>query len=287
MLSPGRYQKPERGGLWICALLSSCGSDGASLGATECALPEAAVAPAAPTEITLPPEAGKFDYQLGCAYAVPSGVSVVSRDRSAPADSSAFSICYVNAFQTQPDDDWSGGRDALLLRDRRGRKLRDPDWPDEYFLDLSAPSKRAELVAIVGSWLVECASNGFDAVELDNLDSFTRTGGLLTLEHTVAYARELLTVAHANHLSVAQKNAATESALFRELGFDFVVAEQCWEYEGDCAAYTDHYGARVFDVEYDEAAFERGCRAGRAPQPILRDLELVAPGPRYVRRQCP
>jgi glycosyl hydrolase family 114 len=236
--------------------------------------------------LTLPPTGGGFDYQLGGAYALPAGVAVVSRDMSDSPLPDVYSICYVNAFQTQPDADWTGARDALILRDRRGAKLRDPDWPDEYFLDISVASKRSALVDIVGGWIEECAAKGFDAVELDNLDSFTRADELLSVDETLAYARELLGIAHANMLGVAQKNTAEQSALFHEAGFDFSVAEECYAYEGDCELYTDAYGARVFDVEYSVAAFERGCRAATLPQPILRDEELVPPGPGYVRRSC-
>jgi hypothetical protein len=237
--------------------------------------------------LTLPPAGGDFDYQLGGAYTLPDGVSVVSRDRSETPLPDVYSICYLNAFQTQPDANWSGARDTLILRDRRGTKLRDPDWPDEYFLDISVATKRSALVAIVGGWIRECAAKGFDAVELDNLDSFSRSNGLLSVDDTLAYAQELLAVAHASRLGVAQKNTAERSALFHDAGFDFAIAEQCYQYEGDCELYTAEYGARVFDVEYSSAAFERGCRAASPPWPILRDKDVVPPGPGYLRRSCP
>src|SRR5262245_46420773 len=52
--------------------------------------------------VALPPAHAKFDYQIGGAYAPPSGVRVVSRDHDAQPASGLYNICYVNAFQAQP-----------------------------------------------------------------------------------------------------------------------------------------------------------------------------------------
>lgn len=290
----------RRRGAWARALAvglagtacgtSSDGDDDGSDGGEVCVALDAAgvsasIAPP-PTELALPPAGAAFDYQLGCAYTVPFGASVVMRDRTAPADPDVYSVCYVNGFQTQPDSDWSGERDDLILRDARGSKMRDPDWPDEYYLDISTAEKRSRLVVIVGAWIDGCAAAGFDAVEFDNLDSYTRTGGRLTLEQAEAYSAELIRIAHESLLAVGQKNASEQAAQFHALGFDFSISEQCWEYD-ECGLYTAEYGERVFDVEYDASAFDRGCDAGRGPSPILRDPELVSPGAGYVRRECP
>lgn len=48
--------------------------------------------------------------------------------------------------------------------------LLDEDW-GEYLFDVSTPEKRAELLSIVGPWIEGCAADGFDAIEVDNLDS--------------------------------------------------------------------------------------------------------------------
>jgi hypothetical protein len=257
-----------------------------ALGSTSSSTTSSARSIAPPTEITLPPAGGPFDYQLGCAYPLPAGATVVVRDRLAPADSAAYSICYVNAFQTQPGSDWTGPLDELILRDARGRRMIDPDWPDEYFLDFSTPELRTRLITLVGPWIEGCAAAGFDAVEFDNLDSYDRSNGRLTVEQAEAYATELVRISHENFLAAAQKNAAEHSAQFHALGFDFSIAEECWQYE-ECDQYTAEYGDRVYAIEYDARAFERGCNAGRAPVPLLRDLDLVAPGDGYVRRECP
>lgn len=275
----------------LCSLALACGAeseqqpDGGEEMCSALDSSTAATSATPPTQLVLPPAGGGFDYQLGCAYPVPEGVDVVTRDRTAPADPDVYSVCYVNAFQTQPGSDWSGPREDLVLHDAGDTKVRDPDWPDEYLLDISTPERRARLVQIVAPWIEQCAARGFDALELDNLDSYVRSGQRLTPEHAEAYAAELIRVAHDNLLSVAQKNAPDRTREFRAIGFDFVIAEDCWKYD-ECDQFTAEYGERVFDVEYDADAFDKGCRAGRQPSPILRDLDLVQPGDGYVRREC-
>ena len=54
-----------------------------------------------------PPPNAQFDYQIGGDYVPAGGVTVVSRDWFAGVPlmpGTAYSICYVNAFQTQPDE---------------------------------------------------------------------------------------------------------------------------------------------------------------------------------------
>jgi len=265
-------------------VLAGCGSTGAGPDEPLQCHPPADAVPSVAEE-RLPPAGGGFDYQLGGAYNPPTGVALVVRDSGDPPAPGLYSVCYLNAFQTQPGSDWSGANAALVLRAPSGNAITDPDWPDETLLDISAPEKRQRLVAIVAGWLDDCAAAGFLAVELDNLDSFTRSGGALDFEATSAYASALTRAAHERGLAVAQKNTAEASACAPALGFDFAITEECWRWD-ECDAYTERYGDRVFDIEYDSASFRTGCRANRAPTPILRDLDLVSPGAGYVREEC-
>ncbi len=102
-----------------------------------------------------PPPAGIADYQLGGAYAPAAEVQIVVRDRTDPPARGRYSICYVNAFQTQPGSDpwWKKQHPELLLRDpSTGRLVRDPGWPDEILLDIRTSAKRAALATVVGAW---------------------------------------------------------------------------------------------------------------------------------------
>ena len=240
--------------------------------------------------ITLPPTGGVADYQLGGAYPPAASTQIVTRDRTDPPAAGRYSICYVNSFQTQPGrlGWWRSKHPSLLLRDAKGRLVRDPGWPDEVLLDIRTPAKRAAVGAVNRAWFRQCARKGYAAVEPDNLDSWTRSRGRLTKAHAVSLARRLVREAHGAHLAIAQKNTPQLSRL--RLGFDFAVAEECEVYR-ECGAYTRTYGTRLIEVEYTDngrRAFRRACaaRAGSASI-LLRDRDVVRPSSRrYVFRTC-
>ncbi|MGY1640627.1 endo alpha-1,4 polygalactosaminidase [Geodermatophilus sp. SYSU D00703] len=254
----------------LAVLLSGCGSDDAP----------SAPSPAQPTLAALPAGA-RVDYQLGGAYAPAPGAAGVVRDRTDAPAPGLWSACYVNAFQTQPGaDDWP---EELLLHDTSGRRMEDPDWPGEFLLDVSTDQRRAEVLAVVGPWIDGCAASGFDAVEPDNLDSWTRSDGLLTAADAASTAETLVDRAHAVGLAIAQKNAPELAG--EDLGFDFAVVEDCGAYD-ECTVYTDAFGS-VLDVEYTADGFQRACTLGGLSVQ-RRDLDLTVPGdPAYVAEWCP
>ncbi len=221
------------------------------------------------------------DYQLGGNAALPDDVGVVVRDRRAAPAPERYNVCYVNAFQTQPDEKafWQA-RPRLLLTDADGDRVVDAAW-GEWLLDLRSAPDRRDLVRIVGRWIDRCAADGFDAVEFDNLDSFTRSRGLLTRADALTYARALVVRAHAADLAVAQKNLAGYDG--RRLGFDFAIAEECGRYR-ECAAYVEDYGDQVLMVEYGDAGFARACAEfGDRVSVVRRDRALA---PSYRPRWC-
>jgi hypothetical protein len=237
-----------------------------------------------------PPPAGVADYQLGGAYRPAPDVQIVTRDRTEPPVAGTYSICYVNAFQTQPGSEswWTRRHPDLLLRTAGGKLVGDPDWPDEILLDIRTPAKRSALAAVVRDWFDGCAADGFQAIEPDNLDSWTRSRGLLDRSDTVAFAELLVRDAHRAHLAIAQKNTPELAA--RRLGFDFAVAEEC-EVFRECGAYTRAYGRRVIEIEYTDnglSAYRRACAARSGDISImLRDRDVVPRGAAgYVYRTC-
>ena len=72
----------------------------------------------------------------------------------------------------------------------------------------TTPERRTELAGVIGEWIAKCAADGFDAVEIDNLDTFTRSHGLITEDDAVAQMRLFADAAHAVGLPIAQKNSA-------------------------------------------------------------------------------
>lgn len=253
--------------------------------------------------VTPPPANGKFDYQLGGAYTPEADVAIVVRDRLAVPAPGKYNICYVNAFQTQPGDAawWKTNHPDLLLA-KDGTYVIDPNWPDELLFDTSTAAKREALLGIVGGWIDRCAQDGFDAIEPDNLDSWTRSKRILEPAHNLAFARLLVMRAHERGLAIAQKNAseyASQGAT--EIGFDFAIVEGC-EVWSECEAYTAAYRDQVYEIEYSdvdrdaegkpvvaESFFTTACRArGDRISVVYRDRGVSPPARRgvYVYRSC-
>jgi hypothetical protein len=231
-----------------------------------------------------PPAGTIVDYQLGGAYEPAEGVGGVVRDAADDPAEGLWSGCYVNGFQTQPGDRdlWLDEHPDLVLRDEDGTPVADPAWPDEMLLDTSTAEKRAGIVAVLGEVVRSCAERGFDAVELDNLDTYTRSDGRLTEDDAVDLARRYAEVAHEAGLAVGQKNAADLGLRGRdEAGFDFAVAEECHRWD-ECAGYTEVYGDAVLDIEYTDdlrGTWAEVCADPQVPaSTILRDRDLGVPG---------
>lgn len=244
-----------------------------------------------PPRVVLPPADGRFDYQLGGAYPPPARTAIVERDRTVAPFPGSYGICYVNAFQTQPEDLWwwEAHHPRVLLAGADGY-VEDPDWPGEVLFDTSTRAKRAELLSVIGPWIDGCATRGYRAVEPDNLDSFTRSEGRLTAGTNTAFAALLVAHADARGLAVAQKNTAELASTLHTIGFDVAVAEECQVYR-ECDAYTAVYGLHVLEVEYTDNgldAFTAACQARRGRISIvLRDRDLVAAGdPGYAYSSC-
>src|SRR5258705_8419968 len=84
----------------------------------------------------------------------------------------------------------------LILRDASGNPIIDADW-NEMLIDISTPAKRTTIAALVGGWIEGCAITAFDALEIDNLDTYTRSGGRLTQADAIAMMRMFSEAAHA------------------------------------------------------------------------------------------
>jgi hypothetical protein len=239
------------------------------------------------TSVLLPPENAGLDYQLGGAYAPPTGVGIVSRDRTEVPAPGLYNICYVNGFQIQPGEEslWEAEHSDLILRDDQGEPVIDADW-DEMLIDVGTDEKRAGVLDVMKPWILGCKNDGYDAVEIDNLDSFSRSNDLLDENDAVLMMQAFAEVAHEAGLAVAQKNSAELVSRKGEMGTDFVVAEECNAWD-ECDVYTAAYGNHVLVIEYDDANFDKGCAEYPELSIVLRDLALVTPGSgTYVYDGC-
>ncbi len=258
------------------------------------------VAVAVVAAIVSPPVDGQFDYQIGGDYVPPAEVVVVSRDWfSGEPLADGYSICYVNAFQTQSDEDgvdrpdersnWPSGLVLSELGD-------DPNWGGEYLVNISTAAKQVAALVHLQPMIDTCLAKGFQAVEFDNLDSWTRFEGTglegevpFGQEEAVAFAELLVDYTHDVGLAVGQKNTPQLGAeiSLRLIGFDFAIAEECGFYD-ECEVYTEVFGDDVIVIEYTDKGFAAACESvGQSVSVVLRDVDVSTPErASYVYDSC-
>lgn len=256
--------------------------------------------PSAATAYEPPPVDAGFDYQIGGDYPLPDGVGIVSRDwfSGEPAPDPIYSICYVNAFQTQAEEPGTDRPDERSNWPRRlvlSRLGDDPKWGGEYLVDVSTRAKRKRAARWVGQMIEGCAEKGYEAVEYDNLDSWTRFDGTPLAKRVpfgkreaLAFAELLADRAHAADMAVGQKNTVdVSSEQAREVGFDFAIAEECARYD-ECERYRRVHGDDVIAVEYRASDFAGACASiGDRVSVVLRDRNVSRPGsPKYRYDSC-
>jgi hypothetical protein len=100
------------------------------------------------------------------------------------------------------------------LRDANDQPVIDEDG-DEMLIDVGTSEKRSAVASVVGEWIRGCKEAGFDAVEIDNLDSFSRSDGQLTEENAVQMMKLFSDVAHEEGLAIAQKKSNTSKRTSR------------------------------------------------------------------------
>lgn len=235
--------------------------------------------------VSLPPTHAGFDYQIGGAYTPPASVKVVTRDHTASPAAGLYNICYVNAFQAQPGAEGEWAAD-LLLRDSAGKVVYDKDW-GEALLDVRTEAKQKRIAAQIGTQIDGCRDKGFQAVEPDNYDSYTRSAKLITAANSQAYIKLLSARAHADNLAIAQKNTAELAGNRTANGLDFAVAEECGQYD-ECGDYTSAFGNNVIVIEYTAAGRTKACKGwGSTLSIVQRDVDVSPAGSAgYVRKTC-
>jgi hypothetical protein len=151
-------------------------------------------------------------------------------------------VCYIDVGT------WENWRPDAKRFPRAVLGKPDAGWTGERWLDIR---KRSVLLPIMKARFAMCVRKGFDAIDPDNVNGVENdTGFHLTVHDQLAYDRAIASAAHADGLSVALKSDPDEAAAL-EGSFDFVVNEQCVQYD-ECAAlapFTAH-GKAVYDIEY-------------------------------------
>lgn len=189
----------------------------------------------------------------------------------------------MNAFQAQPgaEGDWASD---LLLRDSAGKVVYDEDW-GEALLDVGTDAKRKRIADKIGALIDSCHTKGFQAVEPDNYDSYTRSGNRLTANNAQAFIKLLSARAHADGLAIAQKNTSELAANRTANGLDFAVAEECGTYD-ECGDYTSAFGSNVIVIEYTDSGRSKACRSwGSTLSIVQRDVDVSPMRQQRVRPQ--
>lgn len=265
------------GGLGVLGLLAltACASNHAAPAADST---PSTTSTASPLLSAWPTDAA-VDYQLGGGYPPDPGVRIVGRDNSDQPADGLYSICYVNGFQTQPGAAWP---DTLLLHNATGSVVADPDWPDERILDISTAENRAAIAKVLTPTVQGCAARGYQGIEFDNLDSYSRSNGAFDVADAEVFAKVLVGLAHQSNLAAGQKNTPELGRRGRtDIGFDFAVAEECRRFD-ECASYTDVYGPYVIDIEYFDdlgGTVAQVCADPQLPpSSVIRDRALSPAG---------
>jgi endo-alpha-1,4-polygalactosaminidase (GH114 family) len=125
-----------------------------------------------------------------------------------------------------------------------------PEWPNEKWIDIRQLEK---LKPWLNSRFNMIITKGFDALEPDNLDSYSNDPGFaITLADTKKYCDFIITLAHQNGLGIGQKNVPELTADFSGK-FDWALTEDAFNqgFQDQLKPYIA-LGKPVFAVEYTD-----------------------------------
>jgi hypothetical protein len=254
-------------------------------------------------QVRLPPTGKlKWDWQIGAsspsAVVAPAGARLMDIDLfgstaaqvAALKSSGIYSVCYVNAGSWQPGFPDSDEYPEYL------KIQRDPDWPEEYFLDVTDVFKPGSVLArILRARFALCKSKGFDAVEPDNLQNDENvSGGRITLQQQIDFNGWIADEAHAAGLAVFQKNGPDKILRRDRTGklmvekFDGILNEECQEWD-ECEPLAEYVrrGKLALNTEY-AVALDCATSDRLNINSIRKDLSLVGARDSGYRYQfCP
>jgi hypothetical protein len=168
-------------------------------------------------------------------------------------------ICYIDVGS------WENWRDDKAAFPASILGAQYSGFPDERWLDIRdvnpAKSKTGtKLATILKARFDRAQRMGCDAVEPDNMDGYDKTahestGFPLTYEDQIYFNLWVADEVHARGMKVGLKNNINQAHDSRTyLNFDFVVSEQCFQYN-ECGYFSDFLSRNkpVFEAEYSLA----------------------------------
>lgn len=226
--------------------------------------------PAAPTTgIKLPPTGTvSWDWQIGAGgdsnITVPAGVKLMDVDgfdtsASKVAQLNAqgiYTVCYLDVGSYEPGRPDSDQYPSYL------KIQQDPDWPEEYFLDVNDVFKTNSVLAVIlKNRFKMCKDKGFAAIEPDNMQNDENvSGGRITTQQQIDFNGWVADQAHAAGLAIFQKNGPDKILLKDRTGkmmvekFDGILNEVCQQYN-ECTPLNEYVkrGKVALNVEYTQA----------------------------------
>ena len=205
---------------------------------------------------------------------VPTGPSPVVQALHAAGK---YSICYIEAGAQQAEPDSSNFAPADYTNGSSPQTTEMQGWPGEYWYDIRGFADYAagdpstltgaavDIAAGLAQRIDDCAVEGQDAVEPDDLDGYTnpsQTGAAgggwgLTQADSAGFERWLAYTAHTDGLAIFQKNDPANAAVDAPL-FDGMIIEECNAHGDPCAGSggdaTPYLaaGKPVLNAEYTE-----------------------------------
>jgi hypothetical protein len=148
-------------------------------------------------------------------------------------------------------------------------------WPDERWIDV----RQIDLLRpVMAARMDMCRAKGFDAVDPDMVEAYAADSGFpLSDQDQLKFNRWIAQLAHERGMAVGLKGDV-EQVPDLVGDFDFVVNEQCAEYdECDTVAAFTRAGKAAFHIEYDLSK-SRYCAESNALQfsSLRKRLELDA-----------
>jgi hypothetical protein len=229
--------------------------------------PLPAPTPAPATGLRLPPTGQvAWDWQIGAGgdgnITVPAGVRLLDVDGfdtsaakiAALKAAGVYTVCYLDVGSYEP------GRPDSALYPAYLKIQADPNWPGEFFLDVTDVFKPASVLAsLLNNRFQMCRDKGFDAIEPDNLQNDENvSGGKITTQQQIDFNGWVADRAHAYGLAVFQKNGPDKILLKDRTGkmmvekFDGILNEACQQFNecGPLAEYVRR-GKLALNVEYN------------------------------------
>jgi hypothetical protein len=127
-------------------------------------------------------------------------------------------------------------------------------WPGELWLDVRPSSPNyATLQSIMQARFTVCQKKGFDAVEPDNMESYTNSPGFpTTAADQLAYNEWVAQTVHGLGLAVFQKNDLGQIPTLVS-HFDGILDEEC-NYYSECSALAPYLsaGKPAWNAEYTQ-----------------------------------